>query len=196
MEQAARHVGQVWGLTEDPERAIIDRIAAGDHHALTELYGRYQRPLFAYVRVFIRDPDLAEETLQDTFVAVWTSAHGFRGQSSARGWLYAVARRQALKAIRGAAAASVETSLDDAMPSSDPPPDMAAVAAEFRDDLVAALGRLSPTLREVVILTLVDGFSYQEVARIVGIPIGTVRSRLNTARRALRPLLEAGRTAW
>lgn len=188
---ATSRVAQGRQLNGDPDRSIVAQIAAGDHDSLSDLYGRYQRPLYAYLCLLTSDPGLAEEILQDTLLAVWTGARTFQGRSSVRGWLYGIARRQAHNALRRAPPPTVDESVLEAVPGSSVPPEEAALAAVACADLEGAILGLSPPLREVVLLTLVHGLSYQETAKIIGVPIGTVRSRLSNARRLLRPVAES-----
>jgi RNA polymerase sigma factor (sigma-70 family) len=171
------------------ERSVIDRIAAGDRQALAELYARYERPLLAYLRMLTSDPSLAEELLQDTLLAAWTGAHGYRGQASVQGWLFGIARRRAHDALRRRSLRLVEGDELATVASSDPDPEDAALIAAERDELTAAIARLAPIHREVLILTFVHELSYLDLAEALGIPIGTVKSRLSNAKQALRARL-------
>src|SRR5437762_8785247 len=97
---------------------VVRRIAAGDRNALTELYTRYQRPVFRYICQLTPDPGLAEEILQDTLVAAWRSAAQFQARSSVQTWLIGIARRQAHNTLRkrGLPLADVEEATDLADP--------------------------------------------------------------------------------
>jgi RNA polymerase sigma-70 factor (ECF subfamily) len=78
----------------------------------------------------------------------------------------------------------------EALPACDPEPEASLLAGAIRDELVAAFKRLAPTQREVLVLVLIQGLSYQETAQVLGVPLGTVKSRLSHAKRALRSLLD------
>ena len=171
---------------DDLGRRLIARVGAGDRQALADLYARYRQPLFQYLAQLTPDYGLAEELLQDTLVAVWRSAGDFAGRSSALTWLIGVARRQAHNTLRqrGLVLADEATLLTLAAP--DPDPADAALASAAHADLLAAIGRLGVVHREALTLAFVHGLAYQELADVLGVPIGTVKSRLNHARRALR----------
>jgi RNA polymerase sigma factor (sigma-70 family) len=170
---------------------LIRRIACGDRQALAELYACYQRTLFAYLLQFTPDYGLAEELLQDTLVAVWKSARSFEERSSVLTWLIGIARRQAHNTLRQRKLPAADISALEDLPAPDLEPEAFALASVERDELVRAFRRLAPVHREVVVLIFVQELSYQEAATVLEVPIGTVKSRLNHARRALRALLDA-----
>jgi RNA polymerase sigma-70 factor, ECF subfamily len=175
----------------DDDLDTIRRIASGDRHALAELHARHRQTVFRYVLQLTPDRGLAEEILQDTLVAVWKGARTFEGRSSVRTWLLGIARRQAHNALRQRGLTlAAESELAD-LPARDPEPEAAAIASAEREELVEAFGRLGPVHREVLVLILVDDLSYQEAAAVLGVPIGTVKSRLSNARSAMRALLQA-----
>jgi RNA polymerase sigma factor (sigma-70 family) len=170
---------------------LVRRIGRGDRQALSELYARYQRVLFAYLLQLTPDYGLAEELLQDTLVAIWKSAQSFEGRSSVLTWLIGIARRQAHNTLRQRHVALTDLSEIESMPASDLEPEEVALADVAREELVAAFRRLAPVHREVLLLVFVQELSYQETATILGVPVGTVKSRLSNARRALRAILDA-----
>ncbi len=170
---------------------LVRRIGRGDRQALSELYARYQRVLFAYLLQLTPDYGLAEELLQDTLVAIWKSAQSFEGRSSVLTWLIGIARRQAHNTLRQRHVALTDLSEIESMPASDLEPEEVALADVAREELVAAFRRLAPVHREVLLLVFVQELSYQETATILDIPVGTVKSRLSNARRALRAILDA-----
>ncbi len=181
----------------DEDVRLVARLAARDRDALVELYARYQRPLFGYLLRLAADRGLAEELLQDTLVAAWTSAASFAGRSSVRTWLFGIARRQAHNTLRRhylplAAAADADVALDET-PDGDPGPEDRALAGADRSDMIDALSRLSPAHREVLVLALVQGMPQPELAAVLGTPLGTVKSRLHHAKAALRRALTAGK---
>ncbi|MGH3450074.1 MAG: RNA polymerase sigma factor [Haloechinothrix sp.] len=169
--------------------SIVERMAEGDRTALTELYERYRQSLFAYLRSRTPDRDLAEEIVQDTLLAAWAGAHGFTGQASVQSWLFGIARRRTHDALRRRTLRVVGTAALESMPDPGPDPEDAALAGATREELVATMGQLAPIHREVLVLVFVHGFSHRELAEVLGIPIGTVKSRLSNAKRALRALL-------
>ncbi len=188
---AAREVTWVSEPVEDQERLILDRVARGDRNALADLYARFQAPLFRYLVQLTGDVGLAEEVLQDTLVAVWRSAAGFEGRSSIQTWLIGIARRQAHNTLRRRALPLADVAELEIVPARGPEPEDAALARAEREELAAALRCLAPAHREVLVLAFVNGLSYREMAGVLGVPEGTVKSRLSNAKRALRTLLEA-----
>jgi len=174
----------------DVDRALLGRVAGGDRAALADLYARHQRPLFSYLLGLCRDRGVAEEVLQDTLLAVWTSAGSFGGRASVQGWLYGVARRQAHNTLRRRALPVANAAVLDLLPSPEPEPEDAALAGVARDELAAAIDRLAAIHREVLVLTFAEGLSYPELARVLDVPLGTIKSRLSNAKRALRAILD------
>lgn len=166
---------------------LLERISAGDRDALAELYRQYQRPLFRFLCQLTPDRGLAEEILQDTLVAVWKGAGTFSGRSQVSTWLFGIARRQAHDALRRKGVALAGEDEVEQAPDPGPAPEQQALA---RDGLARAVRRLAPVHREVLALAFVSGLGYQEIAEVLEVPEGTVKSRLFNARKALRLLLE------
>src|SRR5579859_2532839 len=173
------------------ERQMTRRIAAGDREALDELYTRYQRVLFNYLLQLTPDYGLAEEILQDTLVAVWKSAHRFEGRSSLQTWLIGIARRQAHNTLRQRKLPLADESEMEGLAATEPEPEAFALASIARDELAEALRQLAPLHREVLALVFVYELSYSETSTILEVPVGTVKSRICNARRALRAALDA-----
>lgn len=173
------------------DRQLLRQIADGDRQALAELYERYQRTLFGYLRQLTPDYGLAEELLQDTLVAVWKSAQSFESRSSVQTWLIGIARRQAHNTLRQRKLLFVDESELEGLVSTDTEPEDFIFASVARDELVEAFKQLAPAYREVLALIFVEELTYQETARILDVPLGTVKSRLSNARRVLRILLDA-----
>lgn len=169
---------------EDVE--TLRRIAAGDRQALATLYACRGEAILRYLLQLTPDYHLAEEILQDTLVAVWRGAGTFGGRSSVLTWLLGIARRQAHNSLRQRNLPLADPAVLSEMPATDPDPQDALLARVKHDELVGALARLEPYHREVLLLLFVEGLSYAEVAEVLGVPIGTVKSRASHARRALR----------
>ena len=181
-------------MTTEPKTSdaeLIRHIAHQDRQALSELYVRYQRPLFAYLLQLTADYGLAEEVLQDTLVAVWKSACGFEGRSSVLTWLIGIARRQAHNTLRQRKLPLTDLAELEDFPAPELEPEEAALVSVAREALAEAFRQLAPVHREVLLLIFVQELSYQETATALEIPVGTVKSRVSNARRALRVLLDA-----
>lgn len=177
---------------QEVDAELLAHIVMGDKQALTDLYVRYRVPLFQYLLHLTGDHGKAEEILQDTFLAIWHGAKRYEGRARVRAWLLGIARRRAFKGMRHLAPSlSNLDDLDEAelsAPVGDEP-ETALERALAREDLALALARLSPVHREVLLLTFAHQLSYQEIADVLQIPIGTVKSRLNHAKRAMRTFL-------
>lgn len=172
-------------MVVESDNDLLARAASGDEQGLRVLYERHAAAVLRLLRRLTSDPGMAEEILQETWIAVWTSAHRFRGASSVRAWLLGVARRQAHNRLRRKSPSTVE--FDAAPEPADETTDVEgeALAAAGRDEILAAIGRLPQTHRDVVVLALVEELPYSDIAEVVGVPVGTVKSRMAKARRML-----------
>ena len=177
------------------DHAIVTRIAVGDHTALETLYDRYGPRVLAYLLQLTPDRGLAEEILQDTMLAAWAAAGSFEGRSSMTTWLLGITRRQAHNQFRRRGLPLVDPSALDTVPSQEPELEATAIAAATEAELADAVARLAPIHREVLTLAFTYELSYREIAEVIGVPIGTVKSRLSAARRAIRASLKSGEEA-
>jgi RNA polymerase sigma-70 factor, ECF subfamily len=168
---------------------LIAAVAGGDDAALRELFGRHAPWLAARLRSVLSATDV-EDVLQETFLAVWRGARGYRPDGPAAGWIWGIARRQAALFLRRRGPASLvlpAVIAADGRHARDP-----ADAALSRVDLagaVAALGPEDSPDRRVWQLMYVEDRPVAEVADLMGIPEGTVKSRAHRARRRLRTAL-------
>lgn len=173
-----------------PENVLLARVAKREREALTALYARFQRPLFRYLFHLLGRKELAEDVLQEVMVIVWQKAHTFQGNAPAARWIFGIAHHQAFKALRqdaGATLLELEAAADLSDEELDPEASMLRRATH--EELARALACLTPAHREVLELAFFQDFSCKEIAAIVGIPSGTVKSRLSYARRALKAAL-------
>lgn len=133
------------------------------------------------------DANLAEDAAQEAFIRAWQHLPGYRPRSAFRNWLYRIATNAALDVLRR----QRETVDIDALPlaTSEAGPEAAAVNAEQRDQVRQAVLALPPASRSVLVLREYEGLAYREIAETLGIPIGTVMSRLSYARKHLRQSL-------
>lgn len=174
----------------DDDARLLALVAAGERTALTALYERWWRPLFAFLLTQTPDHAVAEEILQDTMVAVWQGSGGFEGRAKASTWLFGIARRQAWNRLRGRAPHCVYDADLTGLPAADAGPEDVILARERVAQVAAAMARLSPLHREVLVLAFDGRLSYDEIADVLDAPVGTVRSRLSNARRALLALTD------
>ncbi len=174
---------------------LIARLAGGDDGALRELFKRHAPILAARLRAVLPPSDV-EDVLQETFLAAWTGARRYQPQDAAGAWLWGIARRQAalLMRRRGPAHAPLPDvlTLDVAsLPGGRAPNDPGeTVTAQAR--LASAVSTLSPAEHEVWRLIYVEDRPLAEVAKLTGVPQGTVKSRAHRARRLLRAALGGG----
>jgi len=177
------------------EGGLLDRVSAKDVHAFEELYRIYQPRLARFLINLVRRPQLVEEVLDDTMMAVWQTAGTFRGASKPSTWIFAIAYRKALKA-RARWPEPVEDLPADNRVSEGPAPDAEVHHQRLHDALVAAMDQLSPDHRAVVDLTYFHGLGYREIAEIMGCPVDTVKTRMFHARRRLKQALGGGLADW
>ncbi len=175
----------------DPDRLTLARLASNDPGALEEIYARFGRALFGYLLTLTPDPQLAEELLQDTLVAIWRSAGTFAGRSSVQTWLFGIARRQAHNTLRHRLPAFASEDEFSGLPATNSDPGDAVLITMRREALVATIQRLTPLHREILALIFFHELSYEEAAQVLAVPVGTVKSRLSNAKRALRGMLQA-----
>ena len=160
---------------------LIACLADGDDMALRELFSRNAPWLAARLRVVLPAGDV-EDVLQETFLAAWRGAGGYRPEGAAGGWLWGIARRQAALLLRRRGpATAVLSELSQALAVGDE-----ADSAVTRADLADAVAALEPAEREVWRLMYEQDRPVAEVAELTGVPAGTVKSRAYRVRRVLR----------
>ena len=175
---------------ESPDTLLLRRVAQKDRKALAEVYARFQRPLFSYLFHLLGQKELAEDVLQEVMVIVWQKAHTFRGATPAAGWMFGSAHHQAFKALRhDAHSASLPLEAAYTLPDESLDPEADLLRQTTQQELAQALARLTPEHREALELAFFQDFTIKEIAAIVGVPEGTVKSRLSYARRALKAAL-------
>lgn len=174
---------------DDGDRAELTAIAAGDRNAFERLYQRHGPAARSFLGRHLRDEQLADEALQDTFLAVWRGAGRFEGRSAVRTWIFAIARRQAWGKLRKEAPTEDDGLDGGRLGVDDVDPADVVLAATSRHDLGVAIGRLPAHQREVVLLLFGHDLSMAEAAEVLDVAVGTVKSRLNRARTTLAALL-------
>lgn len=177
------------GLSD--ERLLADFLD-GDEAAFTELVHRYSRDLFLFVARFVRDPSAGEDIVQDAFIQVHHSARGFDASRRFRPWLFTIAANKARDYMRTRsrrkelamsfdAGEGGSASFLDFLADAGPAPGASAEQEESRDRVRRIVARLPEHLREVLVLAYFQRFPYKEMAEILDIPLGTVKSRLHAA---------------
>jgi len=175
------------------ELELVHRSQQGDTAAFAILVTKYRPKVFTRIYRIIQSQEDALELSQKTFVKVWQGIRDFEGKSSFYTWLYRVATREALEWLRRTRPLFVELNADLRSPVADPNHELQK--SEVQKMVVAAVSKLSPKHRSVIILKDLEDLTYLEIAEILHCSVGTVMSRLFHARRklqiALRPLYES-----
>lgn len=177
------------------ELALLRDIAAGNGQALERLYSRFGSALLSYLMAWLGDRQHAEEVLQDVMLAVWDHAGEFRGESSVYTWLLVIARNRAMNAQRKYQPENVPLDDRESLASPDTGPQEAAERKVAATTVRKALTELPEHQREVLVLTFYNHLSGQEIADMLGVSLGTVKSRLSRAKEALRHVLQNYGTA-
>jgi RNA polymerase sigma-70 factor (ECF subfamily) len=173
---------------------LFARYAAGEETAFREIVSRYKNSLYAFLRHFLNQQDLIEDVFQETFLQLFTSRESFDPERPLRPWLFTIAANKAKDALRkqqrtaavtiGTIADSQEMSFDDVLntlSSDDTMPYEELEDSEVASQVRQVIADMPENLREILILAYFNKFSYKQMARILSIPIGTVKSRLHTA---------------
>jgi RNA polymerase sigma-70 factor (ECF subfamily) len=168
----------------DPE--YVEAARAGDRTAYSILVRRHQAALHRHLVRMVLSPDDALDLTQEAFVRAWQALPQFEPGAQFRTWLFRIASNAALDLIRRRKTVEF-VPLDDAFEAADPAagPERQAEAAQELRGLEAALARLTPEHREVLLLREVEEMSYEEIGRVLSLSEGTVKSRLARARAAL-----------
>ena len=157
---------------------------------MAAFYRQHGRVVFAQVLLVAGDRALAEEIVQDTMLAVWRGADSFRGGSTVRSWVIAIARRRTRDRLRGRRLRVVDDAFLADQPSSGPGPEVTALDRAELAEVTGAIRELAAPHREVLGLVFGSGLSLPEVAGVLEIPVGTVKSRLSAARTSLSRILD------
>lgn len=182
---------------EDPDLALVNRCKENDAASFELIVHRYKNKIHNFVSRMVSNPEDAEDVTQEVFLRVYTRIHYFRGDSSFQTWLYRVATNLCVDRSRRVKrqvpqAFSLDESYDDedrgngreiADERSDPFHEVAR--GELKRVVQGGLAKLSEKLRTVIVLYDIQGLSYEEIAQVLGVPIGTVKSRLFNARAEL-----------
>src|SRR5271167_675349 len=171
------------------DAALLHRIGQGDEDAMAEFYREHGRVVLSHVLLVVGERVLAEEIVQDTMLAVWRGAGSFRGESSVRSWVIAIARRQTRDRLRGQRLRVVDDAFLADQPGPGPGPESTALDRAELAAVMDAIRDLASAHREVLGLVFGSGLSLPEVAGVLEIPVGTVKSRLAAARTALSRIL-------
>ncbi len=174
---------------------LIALIREGDVAAFRELYRIYHPRLTRFLFNLVHRPQIVEEVLDDTLMVVWERAHTFNARSKLSTWIFAIAYRKAMKAVRRYDE-PVEDHAAENRVSLDASPEEACGLNKIHVLLREAMQELSPEHRAVLDLTYFHELGYREIAQILECPVDTVKTRMFYARRHLKRRLEGGFVDW
>jgi RNA polymerase sigma-70 factor (ECF subfamily) len=175
----------------ETETALIERAQNGDRDAYEELVRRYYTSVVNIVHRMCGDTSLAEDAAQEAFLRAWVHLSSFHLDSSLRNWLYRIAVNAALDVLRRKTEDTVGDEKMHRFTDQAPGPEAALIAKEQAAFLQQAMQSLPEASRSVLVLREYGELSYEEIATVLDIPMGTVMSRLNYARNRLRETLKA-----
>ena len=182
------------------DRLLVDRFKSGDEAAFNEMVSRYWDRIYGMVHQLLRNQQDAEEVTQDAFIRAHRGLVNFRGDSAFSTWLYQIAtnlarnrywywwRRKRDKTVSFDQPVSEDndTPLSEVFAAEVETPGDITVTHEFIDRIASGMDKLSPKHREILILRNVKNMAYEEISEILGISVGTVKSRIARARESLR----------
>ena len=185
------------------DRLLVDRFKGGDASAFDEMVSRYWDRIFSMVNQLLRNPQDAEEVTQDAFIRAHRGLANFRGESAFSTWLYQIEtnlarnrywywwRRKRDKSVSFDAPMGPDndTTLAEMIPAEVETPDDITVSREFVARIGKGMERLGTKHREILVLRNIKNMSYEEIALVLGISVGTVKSRIARARESLRSKL-------
>jgi RNA polymerase sigma-70 factor (ECF subfamily) len=163
-------------------REMLAKVANQDSTAFQQLYDLFADRVYRYAFTILHNKHLAEDVAQETMIAVWKGADRFAGRSQVSTWIFGIARNQAFTLLRKETRAEKKDMPEPVQ--ADPAPHILQ-----HERVLTALNALSDDHREVVYLTFYEGLSYGEIAGVLGIPSGTVKSRMFHAKRKLAEVL-------
>jgi len=186
-------------VSED-DREAVRRVQAGDTEAFEPLVEKYKRKVFRLAYQVLRDQEEALDVAQEAFVKAFRALPAFKGDSAFYTWLFRITMNVALDRKRQRSTRAKSLGAEDVPPeewertatSTDPDPEDVATGAERRERIKKGLDSLSEHHRAIIILSDIEGLQYREIAEVLGIPMGTVMSRLHHARKRLREVLGPG----
>ncbi|MGA2489164.1 MAG: sigma-70 family RNA polymerase sigma factor [Anaerolineales bacterium] len=177
--------------TKYAESGMIEQAQCGDRNAFGELVRYYYPGVMRVVYRLCGDAGLAEDMAQETFLRAWINLSSFNPQSSLRNWLYRIAVNAALDVLRRRPEEALEDDAVQRLTDQATGPEMSLIDKEQVALLQRAMRSLPEAARSVLVLREYGELSYQEIANVLDIPLGTVMSRLNYARNRLREMLKA-----
>jgi RNA polymerase sigma-70 factor (ECF subfamily) len=200
------HLASVIGVSTE-DAALVAELKAGSEDAFALLIAQYHQPLYSLIARSLNDPTDAADITQEVFIKVFRSIRGFHGDASLRTWLYRIALHEASNQRRWWSRHKKQEITIDSPYDQEEDGNGVCLSATLADDgnspfdnvaqnevrgrVEAALRQIPETFRTVVVLREIEGFAYEEIAEILDVNLGTVKSRLTRGRSALRALILA-----
>ncbi len=204
-EEEMKGVGLTTGLSSchsDIEAQFIEKLKAGDPESFNTLVDRFGGHVYGLLLRITRDPEEAQDLTQETFLRALKGIKKFRGESGIRTWLFRIAINQSRNRFRwwkrrkksktdsiDAKKGDSEITIGEGLSDNTPDPLANVMMAERKQMLLKAIGELPDAYREAVVLCDIEGLSYEEIAEVLEIGMGTVKSRIARGRRELRTKL-------
>jgi RNA polymerase sigma-70 factor (ECF subfamily) len=163
---------------------LLARVAGGDHGAFTEVMRAHEDKVFAVCLRILADREHALDATQETFLTAFRKAHQFKGNSALGTWLYRIAVNTCYDQLRKSKRRPSEPYPEHFEPA-DPNAEEAVTSAAHRHEIMQALSRLPVEFRSAIVLSDIEGMPLPEISAALGIPVGTVKSRLFRGRRML-----------
>jgi RNA polymerase sigma-70 factor (ECF subfamily) len=186
-------------LAARTDQEIVALARGGEEAAYRELVRRYERPLFSLLYRMVRDRELAEDLAQETFVKALNAIESYRPEFKFSSWIFKIANNAAIDHLRRR---ELDTLSLEGSPHAETPEAVEATALQIGDrqespleevearelggEIEAAIARLRPEYRSCILLRHVEGRAYEEIAEILGLPLGTVKTYIHRARNELR----------
>ncbi|MDD9969778.1 MAG: RNA polymerase sigma factor [Myxococcales bacterium] len=194
-------------LEQLEDRALLDRFHSGHPEALGVLLSRYEKPVFNFILRSVRDPQLAQDLVQETFARILQNSTGYQQRAKFSTWMYSIARNLCIdhsRRMRHRRHVSLEAShrgdqtgqLKEQLPGRDPSPDRTAAAPRVRERIAAAVEALPHEQREVFLMRQLQGMAFAEIAEVVDASESTVKSRMRYALERLQSALSEYRDQW
>ena len=185
------------GTADGGDFRLVEALRGGEEQAYEELLTRFQQPVYALALRLLDDPAGASDVVQEVFLKVFRSIASFRGQSTLKTWIYRITVNEAHNARRWffrhrRREVDLDSSPDDTrdwkenIPDESRTPFDQAFGSEQRRMVEAAIEKINPIFREAVVLRDISDLSYEDIAEILGVSLGTVKSRIRRGREALR----------
>ncbi len=187
---------------EPGDRELVARALDGDESAYRLLLERFRRPVFSLIYRMIGDPEQAEDLAQESFVKAFNNLDSYNPSYRFSSWLFKIANNHAIDYLRRARLSTVsihgsphatdeeqEEGTRIVLEAHDESPEQEVLATELGRQIERAIGQLRPEYRTAIVLRHVEGRSYEEIAEIMDIPIGTVKTFIHRARAELRAAL-------